>query len=125
MKLADVRFSMRGGALVAAVSGEIDMSNAQQVNAALTAATTNDLSGVVLDLTSVDYMDSAGIHLMYALRESLRTRGQDLKLVVPTVSPVAETLRLAGVMYALHVTEVVDDALPEVAASDPGAASAP
>ena len=66
-----------------------------------------------------------GIATGFAIIWALAWRGQDLKLVVPTVSPVAETLRLAGVMHALQVTELVDDALPEVAASDPDAATAP
>jgi stage II sporulation protein AA (anti-sigma F factor antagonist) len=125
VKLADVRFSTRDAALLATVSGEIDMSNAQQLAAGVTGATANELAGVVLDLTAVDYIDSAGIHLMYGLRESLRTRGQELKLVVPAGSPVAETLRLAGILQNLHVVEALDDALRGFAAPDPDGAAAP
>jgi anti-anti-sigma factor len=111
MKLADVHFSIRDGALIAGIVGEVDMSNADQLGAAVADATANHLLGVVLDLTAVDHLDSAGIHLIYALRESLRMRGQELRLVVPEASPVNESMRLAGVRRHLRVAEDVDEAL--------------
>jgi anti-anti-sigma factor len=114
MKLADVRFTSRDGALVATVSGEVDMSNAAQLTAALVEATPNEATGIVLDLSAVDYLDSAGIHLIYALREKLRTRGQDLKLVVPEESLVSSALRLAGVREHLHFVTAADDGIRDL-----------
>lgn len=114
MKLGDVHFSTLDGTLIATVAGEVDLSNAQQLRAALAEATASSLMGVVLDLTAVDYLDSAGIHLIYSLRESLRRRGQGLRLVVPHASPVNETLRLAGVREHLEVVEGLDDAVRDV-----------
>lgn len=72
------------------------MSNAAQLRDELNAATSNDALGLVLDLSDVDYLDSAGIHLIHRLRDGLRTHGQQLRLVIPRDSLVNDTLRLAG-----------------------------
>jgi len=111
MKLADLRLSRRAGAVVARLTGEVDMSNAQELTDAVLGATTNDALGVVLDLTDVHYLDSAGIHLIYRLEESLRIRGQRLGLVIPATSPVNDALRLAGVCRDGNVFVAVDAAL--------------
>ena len=77
----------------------------------------NDAFGAVVDLTAVDYLDSAGIHLVYRLRESLRSRGQGLRLVVPARSVVRDAVRLAGVEGSIEVDETVDLAVAQLRAS--------
>lgn len=109
--LADVQFDTRGQAVVATVTGEIDLSNATQICDAIGEATPNTALGVVLDLVAVDYLDSAGIHLIYRLRENLRARGQKLTLAIPAQSPVQDSLRLASVTRALPIAASVQDAL--------------
>jgi anti-sigma B factor antagonist len=113
--LADVRFEPFSGGIVARVSGEVDMSNADQIESALRQVVTNEALGLVLDLGEVDYFDSAGIHLVYGLREDLRVRGQQLWLVVPQGSAVRDTLTLAGVLNSLDVAADVESATAAVA----------
>ena len=72
MKLADLSIETRGPVLVARLRGEVDMSNAGQLRDELNAATRNDALGLVLDLSEVEYLDSAGIHLIYRLRDGPR-----------------------------------------------------
>jgi len=45
------------------------------------------------------------------VRERLRVRGQELRLVVPPASGAHDALRYAGVLDALAVSESVDTAL--------------
>jgi anti-sigma B factor antagonist len=111
MKLADVHFSVRNAVGVARLSGEIDLSNAADLATSVIDATPSDVLGVVVDLTEIDYLDSAGIHLIYRLRERLSARGQELRLVIPALSPVNDALRLAGVKRHVAIAETVDDAL--------------
>jgi stage II sporulation protein AA (anti-sigma F factor antagonist) len=113
--LADVQFTVTDDTVVAAVTGEIDLSNADRLCDAIVDATANDVLGIVLDLAAVDYLDSTGIHLIYRLRESLRARGQRLMLVIPGDSPVRDTLRLAGVTSHLPICTSVQDAVQGVA----------
>jgi anti-anti-sigma factor len=111
MMLADVDFSERDDALVAQLIGEVDASNAVSIGSALADATPNRVLGVVLDLTGVSYMDSAGINMLYRLREGVRARGQTLTVVIPTGSPVNDALRLAGVDKHIQRAETIDEAL--------------
>ena len=119
--LADVHFDIRDQVVVATVTGEVDLSNATQIGDAIGEATPNTVLGVVFDLSHVDYLDSAGIHLIYRLRENLQARGQKLMLSIPADSPVQDSLRLAGVTQHLPITASVHEALVGLA---PAAASA-
>ena len=111
MRLADVEFSTHGTTLVARCSGEIDISNADQLADFLTDSTSNQMHMLVLDLGPIDYLDSAGIRLIYRLQESLRRRGQALRLVIPDGSPVRYALRLAGLTSHIEMLKTVDEAL--------------
>ena len=118
MKLADLRLTVKGAAVIGTISGEVDMSNAAELQLALTEGTPNDAAGLVVDLSSLDYLDSSGIQLLYRLHEDLRTRAQRLLLVIPDMSAVAHTFRLAGVTGSMEVLGDVDQALAALSADD-------
>ena len=113
MKLADVRFSDHERVMVARLTGEIDLSNAESIENAIAEATPNHVLGVILDVSALDYLDSAGIHLIYKLREKLRARGQALRLVIPADSPAHDALRLAGVPRNVDTAETLEAAIAE------------
>lgn len=123
--LADVQFDQRDQVVVSTVTGEVDLSNARQICDAVGEATPNTAVGVVLDLSHVDYLDSAGIHLIYRLRENLRARGQKLMLAIPADSPVQDSLRLAGVTQYLPIAASVDEALAGFAPAEDSDRDAP
>ena len=121
MSLADVQIALTPNALVASVSGEIDISNAEEMGATVIGATPTEAQGVVLDLSAVEYLDSAGIYVIYGMRSSLQARGQALILVIPPRSPVHDALRLAGAEHPGEVAEQVDEALRAIGeAGSPG-----
>jgi len=113
--LADVRFESLDDGMLARIAGEVDMSNADDLGKALTQMMSNEALGLVLDLSDVDYFDSAGIHMLYDVRESLRVRGQKLWLVVPDRSMTRDALRLAAVLQTLDVATSVEDATAALA----------
>jgi anti-anti-sigma factor len=117
MNLADLHTSSHDGVIVARITGEIDLSNAGTLRDAILEATPNDALGCVLDFTSLSYIDSAGIHLLYRLGDSLRARGQTLRIVVPTGSPASDALRLAGVKRHVDIVSELDEGLRAVAMS--------
>lgn len=110
MRLANLHHKTVNSVVIAQVSGEIDMSNAGDLRVALSSITPNDALGLVLDLSEVEYVDSAGIHLIYRLRDSLRTRGQQLRLVIPPDSAVQQTLELAGIQPGAEIVETLEAA---------------
>lgn len=92
------------------------MSNAPEVEAALADGTPNDATGLVVDLTWLDYLDSSGIALLFKLQAALRARSQGLALVVPASSVVADTFRLAGVTTRIPLAEDLAGAVQSVKA---------
>jgi anti-anti-sigma factor len=97
--IGELRLQTRDGIVYATVAGDIDMSNVQQIRDAVGRATTNQALGLVLDLTAVDYLDSAGIHLIHMLGSHLQSHGQKLALVIPPDSVINDALRLAGLSW--------------------------
>lgn len=120
MRIADLQLSFRDGIVIARITGEIDMSNASDLRGAITESTPNDALGVVLDLSAVGYVDSAGIHLLYRLGESLQDRGQTLRVVIPPNSPASDTLSLAGLKRHVDVVEELDEGVRAVEAAAAG-----
>jgi anti-anti-sigma factor len=114
MRLADIQFNDDGRVLVARATGELDLSNASNIGGVLAESLPNSALALILDLTDVQYLDSAGIHLIYELREKLRARGQSLRLVIPSDSPANDALRLAGVSGHVATAETVQAALSEL-----------
>ena len=110
--LADVRFEVTDRVVIARLEGEIDMSNAGELGTAITGRVPAD--AVVLDVSGVDYVDSAGIHVVYQLRQRLGQRGQAVRLVVAPDSPVAAALEYAGAARALGAADTVQDAIADL-----------
>ncbi|GAA4966104.1 STAS domain-containing protein [Actinoplanes utahensis] len=84
------------GVLTAA--GEIDMSNAETFATALaTAVTATDGSRLVVDLRSVEYLDSAGLAALFAQADHIEVR------TGPLLAPLLEISGLAG-LTTVHQT---------------------
>ena len=118
MTIGELKLEARDGIVYAIVAGDIDMSNVQQIREALGRATTNQALGLVLDLSGVDYMDSAGIHLIHSLGSHLRSHGQKLALIIPPDSVINDALRLAGLNWENARIAATDEA-PRIFGSIP------
>ena len=110
MPLASLKLETQGRVVYAEVHGDIDMSNAADLKQELSRMTPNDALGLVVDLRDVNYLDSAGIRLLYHLREDLRAGRQRLRLVIADDSAVKLTLRLAGLDWGGEIAETVEAA---------------
>jgi anti-anti-sigma factor len=117
--LADVHFAVEDQAVVVRLSGEVDGSNAESIGQALDEAVPNHASALVLDLSEMHYLDSAGIRLIFRLHERLRSHGQVLRVVIPSGSPVHDALRLAGASNQVGSIETVEAALSELSGRTP------
>ncbi|MFG1616530.1 STAS domain-containing protein [Nonomuraea wenchangensis] len=82
------------GTLVLACVGEIDMSNAGALEEALADA---DGGGTVLvDLSAVEYLDSAGLTVLFSHVERIRLVANPLIEPVLTISGLAELTTVEG-----------------------------
>ena len=83
------------GIPVVTVAGEIDMSNAGRFRDALgLAAAAVDGGSFVVDLTGVEYLDSAGVHVLFAYASRIRL------IAGPLLEPVLTVSGLSGITSA-------------------------
>jgi anti-anti-sigma factor len=81
------------GRIALTAVGEIDQSNIDEFNRALTAATTEAASSgetLTVDLSSVEYLDSAAINALYASSDRIKLIANPLLTRVLTVSGIGE-----------------------------------
>jgi anti-anti-sigma factor len=95
-ELARVEVEPGEEACVVHIRGEVDISNARRLLAAIEDALTNETPTLTLDLSGTTYLDSAGVQILFVLAERLKDRRHQLRLVVPEESPVRSVLELTG-----------------------------
>ena len=67
--------------VVVSVSGELDLANAPAVDAALRGAEAAGAGDIVLDLTDLDFLGSAGLRVILQADERARARGSSLTIL--------------------------------------------
>jgi anti-anti-sigma factor len=110
---SEIAVERHGGAVVAHLAGEVDMTNAGQIRDELLASTPNDALALVIDLSGCRYLDSAGIEVLFDMARRLRRRRQGLRVALPASSPLKRLLDLTDVASAARIHETLDAALGE------------
>jgi anti-sigma B factor antagonist len=103
--LATVRAGHEGTRVVVGVAGEIDISNAQDIERQIERAVPNETMVVMLDLSGTRYLDSSGVALLLRLSDRLRSRRIALRVVVPPDNPIRSVLELTGLGRLLALDE--------------------
>jgi anti-sigma B factor antagonist len=96
-------------------SGEVDLSNADELRGALDPESTE--RGLVLDLSEIAFMDSSGLAVVLGAVETL---GPRLVLVLPEGSPVARLLEMTESSGWVTSAPSVEAALGVLEGSDAG-----
>jgi anti-anti-sigma factor len=94
---ASVAIDARGSTLWVSLRGEMDMSNADAIEASLRDAIEQGVDRVVIDLSGLAFVDSSGVRVLLALGSRLRERRRELILVVPDEGIVRRVLAVSGV----------------------------
>jgi anti-anti-sigma factor len=115
--LADVRFEREDGIVIATLTGEVDMSNATSIRQQIGGSVTPDDDAVVVDLSELAFMDSAGLHSLVELGTVLDERRQQLLLCVPPGSTMERAVQIIGLPRAVSVHPSRDDAIEAARAS--------
>jgi anti-anti-sigma factor len=100
--LARVEHEGGEGIVFAALSGEIDLSNAAVVEEQILA--TGADGGLAVDLTNLTYLDSSGLAMLSRIAEKLGLDDRRMCVVVPEGVPTRRLFELVG----------LDDTLPVV-----------
>jgi anti-sigma B factor antagonist len=99
----------RDGAIVIELAGELDLYNAPELRAGLARALAGATGRIVVDLSSVDFIDSTALGVLIEARAQ-RDGGGDLRLAAPQLE-TRRTLQVSGLDRRLPVHDTVDDAL--------------
>jgi anti-sigma B factor antagonist len=100
-----VTFSMMGRAALVSVNGEIDLANAPTIGREIVAHVTGE-GAVLIDLTAVSFLDSAGVRLLDALVGDLDDHGKAIRLVVGETGAARMTLQLCAFRDDLLSTDL-------------------
>jgi len=92
-------------ALVASLSGELDLTNARELEERLEEAAPQDTL-LVIDVNRVVFIDSAALHVLFKLA---RQRGRDrFVLVLESAAAIARTLDIVGMRDAVRMLPSLD-----------------
>jgi anti-anti-sigma factor len=111
----DIQERDGGAVVVARLTGELDMAVAQSVGAKIAEGVPTSARGVVVDMTGLDFMDSSGVSMLFALARRIGRHRQALHVVAPDGRPVARVLEIVEFDRAAPVHRDVDAAMSAVA----------
>jgi anti-sigma B factor antagonist len=103
------RTTLCGRFAVLVVGGEIDMSNAEAFREQLRELTAGDGAKVIVDLSLVQFMDSAGLGVLIGGLKQVRLTGGSLR-VVGTSAHLIELFHITGIYKVLPLHLSVADA---------------
>jgi anti-sigma B factor antagonist len=100
-----------GPTVVIRLAGEVDEANAADAAARLERLIDPLDAGVVLDLSAVAYLGSAGVYLLNDMARRLAAEGRRLRLVAGDSEIVRRLFEVIAMERALPVDATVDEAL--------------
>ena len=92
------------GRLVIRLSGEIDLSNVEGLEAQIDGAIA-DARDVVIDLAAIDFIDSRGLRLLNRIASSVASRDGTLVVVAPASCVARSVLDMTGMSQELTVRD--------------------
>ena len=104
----------RSRVAVTQLMDDIDMGNATALYRELLDGMSDDAVGLVVDLSEVKHIDSAGIRMLHNLAGWLAQRRLELRVVVRDASSVRRVLELTCFDAHLPMTSTVDSAISEI-----------
>ena len=107
-----VTFSTVGDAELVSLTGEIDLANAPEIGKAIVERI-ETAGKVLIDLTTVSFLDSAGVRLLDALIGDLDAHHKPARLVVGTTGAARMTLQLCAFREDILATDL-DRAAEEI-----------
>jgi len=101
--------------LVISLEGSFDALTADQARKAIGRQIDGGQQRIVLDLSQVDFMSSAGVRVLLEMLKSIRGMGGDLHLAAAQ-SSVGRTLEISGLVRVVKTYPSVAEAVHDFAA---------
>ncbi len=103
-----------GGVVVVAAAGAVDMLTSPQLQEVIDAAAKGHPTGLILDMTDVEFLGSAGMQVLMTTRRRL---GTDIRFAVVADGPAtSRPLKITGIADYIEMFSSLDVALTSFAA---------
>lgn len=103
----EIQDSVCDGHHTLALSGELDIAEAESLESMITRLCSDGLKGISLDLSRLTFMDSSGLQAVLHAQQLCREHGYDF-LVAPGKGQVLRFFEIAGVIDALPIVDRED-----------------
>jgi anti-anti-sigma factor len=113
--LVDLEIEQREEVVIARLAGELDISVAESTGRKIAEAVPSSARGVVVDMGELDFMDSSGVSMLFALARQVGSHRQQLVVVAPIGRPVARVLQIVEFDRAAPVRQDLDAAVEAIA----------
>jgi anti-sigma B factor antagonist len=110
----------RDGVSVVRVSGELDVYTAVSLQTTLDTLAVDDNGKLVVDLTGLGFMDSAGLGVLIGTKKRIESTNGSFA-VVCAGDPVMRLLSITGLIHVLNTFDTVEAALAGIADPEPSA----
>jgi anti-anti-sigma factor len=94
-------------------SGEIDLSNFEELGTALSSPPCSSSAGILLDLRSVEFVDSSGLRVMLTCAQSF---GERFATILTDGSAVDTLFEMVDIRERLNVSATEEEALERIRA---------
>lgn len=105
----DISTSEVDGATVVAVSGELDVFTAPDLETTLEGLIDSGQAHIVIDLSAVEFLDSTGLGVMVKALKWAREAGGGLR-VVATSERIVKVFRITGLDEVMALSDSVKEA---------------
>ena len=106
----DIRENKSGKVNIVSLHGSIDALTAEHITDRLNEVISKGEIHLVLDMSQVDFMSSAGLRSILGALKQTRRKGGDL-YIAASPPGVARILKMSGFMTISHTFESVDEAV--------------
>jgi anti-anti-sigma factor len=99
---------------VVGVTGDVDIAAAMELRRRLLNVVENTDLGVVIDLTAADYLDSAGVNLLFEVAENLAVRRLRLAVVVADGGLIERVVSLVDLGSVVDIHRTAEEAVHSI-----------
>lgn len=104
----------QGDVVIAHLTGELDIAGAPATGAQIEQAVPNSALGLVVNMSKLEFIDSSGVAMLFALVRRLSSRRQALRVVAPEGQPVARVLEIVEFERAAPISTDLASAVAEL-----------
>ncbi|MCC6338806.1 MAG: STAS domain-containing protein [Acidimicrobiia bacterium] len=107
----ELRLDTAGGVLVAALGGEVDLSNVDEIEDRIAREVGPETTGLAIDLRELTYLDSSGVRLLLNLNDRLRGVRRGFAVARARDGVVARVVELVHLGDEMTLTDDIEGAV--------------